>query len=1016
MPFTMQKKSRIALKISYKLFFLKNIFWIVLTLISSNNLKAQNLLDQADSLKNCGYYDQELAIRKQIRAQENTDLKSQKVNDVLFSIASFKTDLDDKTIENRKVEYLQIIRTYITSDKAIRKTIALEIGQLIADEYSFNEKHDEAISLLKKLQKTVSKKGVEAAKLSMNIAKIMFNGQQKYYESIPFYQASIAGFEANGLQNHYINASAHNDLAYVFAKAELEHEMIPNSEKALEIWHKYYFKDASLVSTSYADLLTDLMDYGDHYLAKKYQLAYESYIAEFLKKGKENYLSTNNEFSTLGMYYLSVIRYYDFEFNENKVMTALKAQEKLFDIAPKKWKDNNFNILLSSYDNASHAYYMNYNASEALRLNDIIEKKADSDFYKMKVSANRAMLYYYKYDYGTALIHTQKSLDFLEILGYRASYKTLLTLKAELQANLGKNVACQETLEELYELQFDKNIKLKNITISDFEGVNSSSVINILIHTGLAQRAIYEKSGKKKENLLLLKNFYSLAAKMFQAYYQKGSFNPTLDSQLKNINEGLLYGCVQDPSDKIYWAESINAIENNASQHLWKTFLAKHAQNINLPKPLLDKKNNLQIELAFLENRQEAGDSLALMVLHKELTFLNDAINKANPNHGVFNATDFSVLNLQKLLLPEQQLIKYVLTDSSAFALNLTSTGMDIKYLGKSKDLEKQSTAYYNKLKSINFEYENESSQLYSLLVKPILKPKLSKISIVAEGFLNYVPFESLKHQNNSFLANEYDISYTNGMKFFGMETAKAKLDFNYKFSGFAPTYGNEIVQTRSENGQLIYTGKELAEIADRIGKASLFMEKDATKTNFLSSLGKSTIHHLAMHSNVDQDDYNYSSLVFQNDEKLYFHELYNLNFPSEMVVLSACNTGIGQYLNGEGLMSMSRALNYAGVKSSVYSLWQVPDKETSDLMVLFYENIEKGMPKDAALAEAKRQFVSTYSTKTHPYFWAGFVVNGEMSPIKSEIDYLKILLMAFAAIIAIFFSRKWLFPDLKLF
>jgi hypothetical protein len=134
MPFTMQKKSRITLKISLKLFFIKNTFWMVLTLISSNNLKAQNLLDQADSLKNCGYYDQELAIRKQIRAQENTDLKAQEVNEVLCSIASFKTDLDDKTIENRKAEYVQIIKTYITSDKAIRKTIALEIGQLIAEE------------------------------------------------------------------------------------------------------------------------------------------------------------------------------------------------------------------------------------------------------------------------------------------------------------------------------------------------------------------------------------------------------------------------------------------------------------------------------------------------------------------------------------------------------------------------------------------------------------------------------------------------------------------------------------------------------------------------------------------------------------------------------------------------------------------------------------------------------------------------------------------------------------------
>lgn len=72
------------------------------------------------------------------------------------------------------------------------------------------------------------------------------------------------------------------------------------------------------------------------------------------------------------------------------------------------------------------------------------------------------------------------------------------------------------------------------------------------------------------------------------------------------------------------------------------------------------------------------------------------------------------------------------------------------------------------------------------------------------------------------------------------------------------------------------------------------------------------------------------------------------------MVVLSACNTGVGEYLNGEGLMSISRALNYAGVRSTVNSLWQVPDKETSELMSYFYEFLNEGIAKDLALVKAK--------------------------------------------------------------
>lgn len=63
---------------------------------------------------------------------------------------------------------------------------------------------------------------------------------------------------------------------------------------------------------------------------------------------------------------------------------------------------------------------------------------------------------------------------------------------------------------------------------------------------------------------------------------------------------------------------------------------------------------------------------------------------------------------------------------------------------------------------------------------------------------------------------------------------------------------------------------------------------------------------------------------------------LYKLHFPAELVVLSACSTGVGMFVAGEGLLSLSRALAFSGVRSSVYSLWDVPDEETSELMVPF--------------------------------------------------------------------------------
>jgi CHAT domain-containing protein len=135
------------------------------------------------------------------------------------------------------------------------------------------------------------------------------------------------------------------------------------------------------------------------------------------------------------------------------------------------------------------------------------------------------------------------------------------------------------------------------------------------------------------------------------------------------------------------------------------------------------------------------------------------------------------------------------------------------------------------------------------------------------------------------------------------------------------------------------------------------------------------------------ENDYNQSSLVFTNNQKVFFNELYQLNFPAKMVVLSACDTGNGNLKSGEGIMSLSRALTYAGVQSSVYSLWQVPDKETSEIIVSFYKNLKEGQPKDKALANAKKQFLANNPMKQHPFYWAGFVVNGDVSPIANPIN-----------------------------
>ena len=96
------------------------------------------------------------------------------------------------------------------------------------------------------------------------------------------------------------------------------------------------------------------------------------------------------------------------------------------------------------------------------------------------------------------------------------------------------------------------------------------------------------------------------------------------------------------------------------------------------------------------------------------------------------------------------------------------------------------------------------------------------------------------------------------------------------------------------------------------------------------------------------------------------------------MVVLSSCESGVGEELKGEGFNSISRAFSYAGVKNIVHTLWKVDDKHTQKIMTSFYRNLKEGKQKSDALHLAKLDFIQTEQMiGAHPYYWSSFKLFG---------------------------------------
>jgi CHAT domain-containing protein len=166
--------------------------------------------------------------------------------------------------------------------------------------------------------------------------------------------------------------------------------------------------------------------------------------------------------------------------------------------------------------------------------------------------------------------------------------------------------------------------------------------------------------------------------------------------------------------------------------------------------------------------------------------------------------------------------------------------------------------------------------------------------------------------------------------------------------------------------------------------EATDFRANRSTATS--PDLANYRIIHFATHGLLNSQHPELSGLVFSLVDKngnaqdgfLTLQDIYNLNLPADLVVLSACETGLGKEISGEGLIGLTRGFMYAGASRVVASLWNVSDVATAQLMAEFYRSMEKdGLPPAAALRVAQIKMLQQKRWAS-PYYWAAFQLQGE--------------------------------------
>lgn len=441
---------------------------------------------------------------------------------------------------------------------------------------------------------------------------------------------------------------------------------------------------------------------------------------------------------------------------------------------------------------------------------------------------------------------------------------------------------------------------------------------------------------------------------------------------------------------------------------------------VQLDKQLTNKAQieNLQLELGYAIDEYNR----TLQSVEKDYT---SYFNYKFKNNSV------SIENVQDVLQANEMLVEYYTSDTSIFIISIEQDTFRFNKKQKPKDWDTLIADYSNSVTNNSYQHEDSTSvnyakfthsshELYRILLKDVIDEAdtlVTHLTIVPDETIHSIQFDNLLVENPTgienykdldYLLHDYSISRSTSAYMYTIEKLNTRERKAAEYTGFAPIYETRKTSTidnleEDRNRQtefmndfftggfffdLVSARKSVNIIAEDLGGQAIIGER-ATKNTFINKATKASIIHFAGHALADNEEPEYSQLLFSHEEldsQLYASDIYDLNLDIDLLVLSACNTGNGQLNNGEGVMSLSRAFAFAGCSSMVMSLWSIPDVQTAQLNQLFFKEINEGERIDDALRNSKLAFLeaSTFQT-AHPFYWSGLSASGKMEPVKKR-------------------------------
>lgn len=324
---------------------------------------------------------------------------------------------------------------------------------------------------------------------------------------------------------------------------------------------------------------------------------------------------------------------------------------------------------------------------------------------------------------------------------------------------------------------------------------------------------------------------------------------------------------------------------------------------------------------------------------------------------------------IQSLLAPEERLVEYYLDGTDLYTFVLSRERLAVEKT-RAAGLEDLVRGYRDCIQKRGEDCAPLGRRLHELLIAPLARHLDGKrLILVPHGPLHYLPFAALRGPGG-YLVEQYTLGV------FPSASVMRFLPPLARRGDSALLVGNPDLGNRRLN--LPHAEQEVREIAGIVGAHQLLVRKAASEEALRAQAGRHAVVHLATHGDFSAARPLESALLLSpgagQDGRLTVDEIYGLALDSDLVAMSACETGLGQVASGDDVVGLMRGFLYAGARNVLGSLWMVDDAATAELMTRFYRH-RAGAGNAEALRQAQLELMARYP---HPYFWAAFYLTGK--------------------------------------